>query len=81
MRCAICRNGDVRPANVETEIKIGPDRVLVTVDAERCTECGEAYFGEAAMRSIERMREEFGRHAPASPPVGSVYRVTPASRP
>ncbi len=76
MRCAICRNGDVRPAEVETEVKIGSDRVLVTVHAERCSECGEAYFDEAAMRSIERMRTEFSRNAPAVAPVGSVYRVT-----
>ena len=33
MQCAICKRGDVKPAAVEAELKVGGDHLLVLVDA------------------------------------------------
>ena len=34
--CVICKTGNVRPASVEAEVKVGTDRILVPVEAEVC---------------------------------------------
>ena len=76
MRCVICKTGEVRPAFVQAEAKVGSDRLLVPVEAEVCQECGEAYYSSEAMRQIERARDDFERKAITPPPVGTVYQVS-----
>ena len=76
MTCVICKRGEVRAQKVEAEIKIGTDHLLVAVDAEACTECGEAYYSPETMRSLEQVREDFVRKAITPPAVGRVYQLT-----
>jgi YgiT-type zinc finger domain-containing protein len=75
MRCVICKVGEVKPGRVEAEIRLGSDRLLVSVEAEVCNECGEAYYSTETMRYLERVREDFLRKAIAPAAVGSVYHV------
>ncbi len=75
MKCVICKTGNVRPASVEAEVKVGTDRILVPVEAEVCQQCGEAYYSAEVVRRLERVREEFARKAIAPPAVGKVYQV------
>jgi YgiT-type zinc finger domain-containing protein len=75
MTCVICKRGDVRPQKVEAELKIGTDHLLVTVEAEACTECGEAYYSPDIMRRLERVREDFVRKTITPPAVGRVYQL------
>jgi len=76
MTCTICKRGNVSPQKVEAEIKIGTDHLLVTVDAEACSECGEAYYSSEAMRHLEQVREDFVNKAITPPAVGRVYQLT-----
>ncbi len=74
--CVICKTGDVQPARVQAEIKIGCDRILVSVEAEACQQCGEPYYSAEALRSLERVREDFARKAITPASVGKVYQVS-----
>ncbi len=76
MQCVICRRGEVKPATVEAELKVGGDRLLVPVKAEACVECGEAYYSTETMRYLERVKEDFMRKAITLPPIGNVYQVS-----
>ncbi len=76
MTCVICKTGDVRPTTVQAEIKIGCDRVLVSVDAEACQQCGEPYYSSEALRYLERVREDIARKAITPTSVGTVYQVS-----
>jgi len=76
VKCVICKTGDVQPATVETEIKVGSDRLLVRVLAERCQQCGEAYYSADDLRKLERVREDFARKAITPQAVGQVYEVS-----
>ena len=76
MKRVLCRRGESRPAFVQTEAKVGSDRLLVPVEAEVCQECGEAYYSSDAMRQIERARDDCARKAITPPPVGTVYQVS-----
>lgn len=76
MRCVICKTGEVRPASVQAEIKVGCDRLLVPVQAELCPECGETYYSAEVLRSLERVREDFTHKTITPPPVGKVYQVS-----
>jgi len=76
MTCVICKRGEVKAQKVEAEIKIGTDHLMVTVDAEACTECGEAYYSPDALRRLERVRDDFVRKAITPPAVGRVYQLT-----
>lgn len=40
MKCVIWKTGSVRASTVETEIKLGSDRLLVYVEAEVCHNAG-----------------------------------------
>lgn len=75
MKCVICKTGEVRPARVQAEVKVGSDRLLVPVEAEACQECGEAYYSAEVVRRLERIRDDFARKAIAPPSVGKVYQV------
>ena len=57
MKCVICKSGEVVQAPVQAEIKVGYDHLMVTVQAEACAECGEAYYSAETMRHLERLRE------------------------
>ena len=76
MKCVICKNGDVGQAPVETEIKIGYEHLMVTVQAEACAECGEGYYSPEALRYIEQLREEFTQKKIVQPSVGKVYQIS-----
>ncbi len=48
----------------------------VTVDAEACTQCGEAYYSADNMRRLEQVRKDFVRKTITPPAVGRVYQLT-----
>lgn len=75
MKCVICKNGEVVGARVQAEIKAGGDRVLVSVEAEQCRQCGETFYSPEVMRRLERVRENFLRKEISLASVGTVYRV------
>ena len=75
MKCVICKGGDVEQAAVQAEITVGYDRLLVTVRAESCLECGEAYFSTDTQRYFERLKSEFKRGELVPPAVGNVYEI------
>ena len=76
MKCVICKTGEVQPAKVQAELKIGCDRLLVPIEAEICPECGEPYYSPEALRHLERVREDFAKKAIAPTSVGKVYQVS-----
>ena len=76
MLCVICKRGEVKPATVEAELKVGSDRLLGPVEAEVCIECGEAYYSTEAMQYLERMRENFMRKRITPTSIGNVYQVS-----
>lgn len=76
MTCVICKRGEVKAKKVEAEIKIGKDHLLVVVDAEACTECGEAYYSPSALRRLEQVRDDFVHKTITPPAVGTVYQLT-----
>ena len=76
MKCVICKSGEVVQAPVQTEIKVGNDHLMVTVQAEACAECGEAYYSAETLRYLERLREEFTRKKIVPPLVGKVYQIS-----
>lgn len=80
MHCVICKRGEVRPAPVEAELKVGVDHLLVPVDAEVCVECGEAYYSTDTMRYLERIREAFERKKLTTTSIGRVYRLANVSQ-
>jgi YgiT-type zinc finger domain-containing protein len=75
MQCVICKQGEVKPATSEAELKVGRDRLLVPVQAEVCAECGEAYYSAETMRYLERVREDFLRRVITPSSIGNVYQV------
>jgi YgiT-type zinc finger domain-containing protein len=77
MKCVICKRGEVKPASVQAELKIGDDRVLVRVQAEACTECGEAYYSPETMRYLEEVRDAVSRRTVTPMSIGHVYQLTP----
>lgn len=76
MTCVICKRGEVRAKKVEAEIKIGNDHLLVTVDAEACTQCGEAYYSADNMRRLDQVRDDFVRKTITPLAVGRVCQFT-----
>lgn len=49
---------------------------MVIVDAEACTQCGEAYYSADIMRRLEQVREDFVRKTITPPAVRRVYQLT-----
>jgi YgiT-type zinc finger domain-containing protein len=76
MNCVICKSGEVVQGPVQAEIKVGNDHLMVTVQAETCAECGEAYYSAETLRYLERLREEFTRKKIVPPSVGKVYEIS-----
>ncbi len=76
MKCVICKTGEVTPAAVQAEIKVGYDHLMVDVQAEACAECGEAYYSAETLRYLERLKEEFSRKEIVPPSVGKVYHIS-----
>jgi YgiT-type zinc finger domain-containing protein len=76
MKCVICKNGKVVQAPVQTEIKVSYDHLMVTVQAEACAECGEAYYSAETLRYLEHLKEEFTRKKIVPPSVGKVYQIS-----
>jgi YgiT-type zinc finger domain-containing protein len=76
MQCVICKTGDVQPATIEAELRIGKDRLLVPVRAEVCAECGEAYYSTETMQHLEQVRENFTQKMITPPSIGSVYQIS-----
>ncbi|MBI3303652.1 MAG: YgiT-type zinc finger protein [Deltaproteobacteria bacterium] len=76
MQCVICKRGEVKPATVEAELKVGSDRLIVLVEAEACVECGEAYYSTETMRYLGRVKEDFRRKTITLMSIGNVYQVS-----
>lgn len=76
MTCAICKAGEVQPAPVQAEVKVGCDRLLVPVEAEVCLKCGEPYYSAEVLGYVERVREDFARRVITPASVGRVYQVS-----
>jgi len=76
MKCVICKTGEVGPARVRAEIKVGCDRLLVSIEAEACQQCGEAYYSAESLRYLERVRVDFSRKAITPASVGTVYQIS-----
>lgn len=76
MNCVICKRGTVKPGNVQAELRVGADHLMVSVEADVCDECGEAYYTTETMRRLEEVRERFVRKAIAPLSVGHVYHVS-----
>ncbi len=79
MKCVICKTGEVEPGRVEAEIKVGRDRLVVTVDAEACGECGEQYYSAAVLRELAHIERAFAAKAISPASVGTVYQVPRSS--
>jgi YgiT-type zinc finger domain-containing protein len=60
MKCVICKSGEVKKTAVQAEIKVGYDHLLVTVQAEACTECGEPYYNKK--KSIDDTERRLKKH-------------------
>ena len=75
MKCVICKTGEIKQASVKAEMKIDRNRLLVTVQADACTDCGEPYYSENTFRYLERLREAFVRKEIAPLAVGNVYEM------
>lgn len=75
MKCMICKTGEVTAARVQAEVKVGFDHLLVTVAAEACVECGEAYYSAETLRHLEQLKEEFARKEISPVSVGTVYQI------
>jgi YgiT-type zinc finger domain-containing protein len=75
MTCVICKTGEVQAGRTVAEIKVAADRLLVSVEAETCRQCGEAYYSAATLRALERVRQDFVQKAIKPPAVGAVYHV------
>ena len=75
LKCVICKTGEVQSATVKAELKVGCDRLLVSVEAEACRQCGEPYYAAEVLRSLERVREDFARRVITPNSVGTVYQV------
>ena len=56
-KCALC-GGDVKPRKVEKVIRVGNDVVIVSVDAEVCQQCGEAYYTPKTVEKLQEMRKK-----------------------
>lgn len=76
MKCVICKTGEVTQAAVQAEIKVGYDHLLVTVQAEACAQCGEAYYPVESLRRLEQLRDEFTRKEIVPLSVGKVYQIS-----
>ena len=76
MKCVICKSGEVVQGPVQAEIKVGYDHLMVTVQAETCAECGEAYYSAETLRYLDRLRDEFAGKKIVPPSVGKVYEIS-----
>jgi YgiT-type zinc finger domain-containing protein len=74
MKCVICKTGEVTKSLVQVEVKVGYD-LLTTVEAERCVECGEAYYSTETLQQLDRLRDEFARKKITPRSVGTVYEI------
>ena len=75
MNCVICKAGEIKQASVQAEMNVDRNRLLVTVQAAACIECGEPYYSVDALRYLERLREAFVRKGIAPRVVGNVYEM------
>ena len=75
MNCVICKTGEIKQASVRAEMNLDRNRLLVTVQADACIECGGPYYSADALRYLERLREAFVRKEIAPRVVGNVYEM------
>ena len=76
MQCVMCKTGEVKPAAVKAELRVGTDRLLVPVRAEACAQCGETYYSAETLQHLEKVKVAFTQKAIALHSVGSVYQVS-----
>ena len=75
MQCVICKQGKVESTRVEAELRVGNDHLLVPVESEACTQCGEAYYSPEIMRYLDQVRNEFLRKTITPASIGRVYQI------
>ena len=75
MKCVVC-SGDVRPAKVTEDLDVGPDHVLVEVEAEVCERCGERYYTEETLDHLMDLRDRMRGGDLSVTEIGKVYRLT-----
>ena len=56
-KCALC-GGDIRQGKVEKVIRVENNVVIVSVDAEVCQQCGEAYYTPKTVEKLQEMRKK-----------------------
>jgi len=56
-KCALC-GGEVKSEKVEKVIRVENDVVIVSIDAEVCQRCGEAYYTPKTVEKLQEMRKE-----------------------
>ena len=80
MCCIICHGPEIKLQQVDEIIKFGSDIMLITLNLQACTQCGERYYSREAMKAIESMRDgdKVRRHEIDAEPVGVVLRAKAA---
>ncbi len=74
-KCALC-GGDIRPEKVEKVIRIENNVVIVSIDAEVCQQCGEAYYTPKTVEKLQEMRgklKEAAKIEELCTPAGQTY--------
>lgn len=75
MICALC-GGSVEPKQVEEEVRSKGRHILVTVDAEVCSDCSEQYFSAAVVDGLIKVKESADKGELPMTEIGKVYRAS-----
>ena len=75
--CPNCNFETIELRTVEKQIRGGHDTVLLKVEAEVCSHCGERYYSPETMELFDSIREKLsrGEHS-GMRPVGQVFQLT-----
>jgi len=75
MICVFC-GGSVEKKKVEEEVRSHDKHILVMVDAEVCSDCGERYFPEGVIDNLINIKAVADKGELPMKEVGKVYRAT-----
>jgi len=79
-KCALC-GGAVKPQKVEKVMRVENNVVIVSVEAEVCQQCGEAYYTPKTVEKLQEMRKELKKTIKLEElciPAGQTYRYKKA---
>lgn len=57
MKCLICHGQDVRPKDVQEELRLGDDVIYVPIRTPVCQTCGERYYDRRTMQFLENTEQ------------------------